>query len=200
MTRWIRTRLVLGVLALLMALPSSASAQTQLTTGKPTVFKVTVTKVEMYNGTSFVTNFPGLLQPDRWSRHVGPAVPGISNLSLPAGTYSQIRVTFSNTFTMKGSLASGGTTYYTTATTLNGGTASQAATVSDSLAEATITNPDWGAVGAPVVQTIDITPVTVTAATAYAPTIKFTVTNSLVLSTFPGTFFFTPASNTVSLV
>lgn len=200
MTRWIRMRFVLGALALLLALPSSASAQTQLTTGKPTVFKVTVTKVEMYNGTSFVTLFTGSSQLDLVAAAGVSAFPGISNLSLPAGTYSQIRVSFQNSFTMKGSLASGGTTYYTTATTLNGGTASQASTVAGALTEATISNPDWGAPTDSVVQTINITPVTVTAATAYAPTIKFTVTNSLVLSTFLGTFFFTLSAVTVSIV
>ena len=200
MIRMSRCIVVLTALLASAALPSTTWAQTQLATGKPTVFKVTVTKVELYNGTSFVTIFSGSSQLDLVTAAGEAAFPGISTLSLPTGTYSQIRVTFSNSFVMRGSLASAGTTYYTTATTLNGGTASQASTSAAAIADATIINPDWGAAGVGVVQTIAITPVTISAGGSYAPTLKFTVTNSLVLSTAGGIFFFTLAGVTVSIV
>lgn len=200
MSRMSRYTAVLAALMVIVALPVTTWAQTQLATGKPAVFKVTVTKVELHNGTSFVTIFSGSSQLDLVAAAGDSAFPGISTLALPAGTYSQIRVTFSNSFVMRGSLSSAGTTYYTTATTLNSGTASQATTTAGAIADATIHNPDWGAVGAAVDQTLAITPVTISAGAAYAPTLKFTVTNSLVLSTAGGVFFFTLSGVTVSIV
>lgn len=179
---------------------SKPQAATQLATGKPTVFRVTVTKVELYNGTSFVTIFSGTSQLDMVAAAGGAAFPGISSLSLPAGTYSQIRVTFSNSFPMKGSLASGDTTYYTTATTINSNAASMASTTASDLAEATIANPDWGALGASVVQTITVPSVTITTGTAYAPTLKFDISSSLVLNSQSGVFYFTLAAVTITMI
>ncbi len=170
-----------------------------LTTGKPTVFKVTVTKVELYNGTSFVTLFTGSSQLDLVAAASGAAFPGISSLSLPAGTYTQVRVTFSNSFTMKGSLTSGGTTYYTTATTINSDAASLASTTATDLAEATIANPSWGSLGDPVVQTITVPSQTITIGTAYTPTLNFDIGSALVLNSQLGVFYFTLAAITITL-
>jgi len=200
MNRIIKSWVVLAALGLVAALPMSASAQTQLATGKPTVFKVTVTKVELYNGTSFVTVFSGSSQLDLVAAAGGTAFPGISTLTLPAGTYSQFRVTFSNSFTMQGSLASGGTTYYTTATTINSSAASVASTSAGALAQATIANPSWGALGDPVTNTVAISSVTIAAGTAYAPTLKFDISTSLVLNTLSGVFYFTLAPITITLI
>ena len=199
MTRYIKSFVVLVALCLMAATSAPAFAQTQLATGKPTVFKVTVTKVELYNGTSYVTVFTGSSQLDL-TAVAGATFPSISAVSLPAGTYTQIRVTFGNTFTIKGSLTSTGTTYYTTATTVSGSAGSLATTVGAAVAESTILNPSWGALGADVVQTIAISAVTVATGTAYAPTLKFDVTNGLVLSTQAGVFYFTLAPITVSIV
>ena len=199
MIRMIKSLVLLTVFGVAAAMPVSAYAQTQLATGKPTVFKLTVTKVEMYNGTSFVTIFTGSSQLDMVAAAGGTAFPGISALSLPAGTYTQIRVTFANSFTLKGSLAASGTTYYTTATTLNSGAGLSASTTAGALAEGTIYNPTWGALNADVVQTISIASVTI-AGTAYSPTLKFDVSSSLVLSTLSGVNYFTLAAVTISIV
>jgi hypothetical protein len=180
---------------------SKPKAATVLATGKPTVFKVTVTKVELYNGTSFVTIFTGSSQLDLVAAAAGAAFPGISSVSLPAGTYSQMRVTFLNNFTIKGSLASGGVTYYTTATTINSNAASMASVTATDLAEASIANPDWGALSDPVVNTNSIpSPVTITTGTAYAPTLKFDISTALVLNSQLGAFYFTLQQITISLV
>lgn len=199
MIRTIKSLVLLVALGVAAAATVPVYAQTQLATGKPTVFKVTVTKVELYNGTSFITLFTGSSQMDMVAAAGGAAFPGISGLTLPKGTYSQIRVTFANSFTMQGSLAASGTTYYTTAATVNSTAGSVASTTASALAECTILNPSWGALGADVVQTISIAPVTISG-TAYAPTIKFDVTNSLVLSTLSGVNFFTLAAITISMV
>lgn len=200
MTRIIKSCIAFVALGLFVACPVSAYAQTQLATGKPTVFKVTVTKMEIFNGTSFVTIFTGSSQLDLVAAAGTSAFPGISALTLAAGTYTQIRVTFSNTFTFRGSLASGGTTYYTTAATINSNSGSVASTSAAALADATILNPTWGALGDPVVQTMTIPSQTITRGTSYAPTLKFDVTNSMVLSTLSGTIYFTLASMTVTML
>jgi hypothetical protein len=158
-------------------------AQTQTATGKPTVFKVTVTKVELHNGTTFVTVYSGSTQLDLVAAGNGAAFPAISNLTLPAGTYTQIRVTFANQFGVQGSLAFGGVTWYVTSTIVpdTGGGAAQASSSAGAAGEATLLNPAWGALGASVVQTITIPSITVGASTHYQPTVKFDVTNSLAL-------------------
>jgi hypothetical protein len=207
MNRIVKTSVLLAALCLGMVSVSASSMPAprgeamvpSLATGAPTVFKVTVTKVEIYNGTSFVTLFTGSSQLDMVSAAGTSAFPGISALSLPAGTYTQLRITFGNTFTLKGSLASGGTTYYTTATTLSSDSASQATTVAGSLAEGTIKNPLWGALGDPVVQTINIGSVVVVTGTSYAPTVKFDVSTSLVLDNTGPVFYFTLAPVTVTV-
>ena len=154
---------------------------TLLATGKPTVLKVTVTKVELWNGSAWVTLFSGSAQLDL----VGTGTfPGISNLDLPGGTYSKIRVTFSNSFTLAGSLVHLAATFYTTATTINDDAAIVAGIISPAL-ESTIKIPNWGNLGDPVVQTYDITPFTVTNETDYQPTLKFNVDNSLELWGIP---------------
>ena len=209
MTRILKTCALLAALCLAAVSVSAQKPATStpkvataaaLATGKPTVFKVTVTKVELYNGTSFVTIFSGTSQLDMVAAAGGAAFPGISSLSLPAGTYTQIRVTYSNSFPMKGSLASGGTTYYTTATTINSDAGSVASVTASDLAEATIANPSWGALGDPVVSTITIASTTITTGTAYAPTLKFDISNSLVLNSQSGVFYFTLAEMTITMV
>ncbi len=161
---------------IILALHSNANSDTKHATGKPSVFKVTVTMVELYNGTSWVTIFTGSSQLDLTG--LG-AFPGISNLDLPSGTYSKIRVTFSNSFTLAGSLVYLVTTFYTTSATVNE-TAIQAGIISPAV-EGTIKNPNWGNLGDPVVQTYDISPFTVTNETDYQPILKFNVDNSLEL-------------------
>lgn len=163
---------------------------TQLAVGKPTVFKVTVTKVELHNGTSYVTVFSGSSQLDLVSAAGATAFPGISNLTLPAATYSKVRVTFINGVAVQGTLASGGVTYYMTSTVLASGGGSLATTTGPS-AEVTLLAPDFGALNAPVTQEFTIPSITVNASTNYAPTLKFDVASGLALWNNGGTIYFT---------
>ena len=172
-------------------------ALTLLTTGKPSVLRVTVTKVELWNGSAWVTIFSGSSQLDL----VGTGTfPGISDLDLPDGTYSRLRVTFTNSFPVSGSLAHSGTTYYTTATTINSDAGLVATTTIGLWAEGIIKNPNWGNLGDPVVQEYDIAPFTVTNATNYQPTLKFSVDNSLELYQIGATYYFILNNPTVSIV
>ena len=81
--------------------------RTLLAHGTASSFKSSLKNVEMFNGTSWVSLFTGAAQLDMVP---GGTFPGISNHSLPAGTYSQIRVTFYNSFPVTGTLSYSGTT------------------------------------------------------------------------------------------
>jgi hypothetical protein len=151
-----------------------------LATGTPSSYAVTVTKVEMYNGTTWVEIFSGTAALDLVT---GGTFPGIGNLVLSEGTYSQIRVTFNNSFPASGGLSYGVLDYYTTATAF-GGQATLASTPTNtagSMAAFTFRNPAWGALNTPVTQTFGITPVTVEGATDYEPTLRFTISGTLLL-------------------
>ena len=188
----------------LRAAAPPVAADTLLGTTRPTVFKVTVTKVELYNGTSWVTVFSGSTQLDLASAALSStsvAFPGISAVSLPLGTYDQARVTFLNSFTVKGSLTATCTlgvltcTYYTTTTTLSSDSASQASVTPGDLAEVTLCNPSWGALGAPVTKTVSLTPAaTIASGTSFAPILKFDINTGLSLS-LGGTYYFSLASS-----
>jgi len=167
-----------------------------------TDFKITVTKIEMYNGTSWVTIFSGTAELDLVN---GGTFPGISNLSLPRGTYSQIRVTFRNSLPATGTLNYSGTTYYTTATTFGGETnvASDPTTASGSQTVFTFKISDWGAINAEVTQTFAITPITVGPLTNYQLILRFTISDKLVLkgtADTSSTYYFALSAPTVSIV
>jgi len=177
-------------------------AATELATTTPTSYDCSVVKVEMHNGTSWVTIFSGTTELDVVP---GGTFPGISDVSLPAGTYSQIRVTFTNSFPVKGSRSYGGDTYYTTATPFGGQTnlASTPTTDSGSEAEFTFYNPAWGALNADVTQTFSITPITVGPLTDYQPTLRFTISDTLLLNGTAGasvTYYFSLSAPTGSIV
>jgi hypothetical protein len=175
---------------------------TGLTASTPSLFKSSVKKVEMLNGTSWVTIFSGTAQLD--VKTVG-IFPGVSDLSLAAGTYSQIKLTFDNAFPVAGTLNYGGTAYYTTAATFGGQTnlASTPTTVDGSMAEFTFYNPAWGALNADVTQTFSITPITVGPATDCQPTLRFTISDKLVLNGnagTPATYYFSLSAPIASLI
>jgi len=180
----------------------SLSAITLATT-TPLYYDCSVTKVEMFNGTSWVTIFSGTAPLDVVP---GGTFSGISDLSLPAGTYSQIKVAFSNSFPLKGSRSYGGATYYTTAATFGEQTnlASTPTTDSGSEAEFTFRIKAWGAIGTPVEQTFAITPpVTVGPSTDYQPTLRFTISDKLLLKGTdgtPSTYYFSLSEPAVSIV
>jgi hypothetical protein len=165
-----------------------------LASGTPATYNSSVTKVEMYNGTSWVTIFSGTAPLDVAA---GGTFDGISDLTLPDGTYSQIRVTFNNAFPLEGSVDYGGKTYYTTAATFGGQTnlASTPTNEAGDMEAFTFRNPAWGALNADVAQTFDITPVTVDATTDYQPTLTFTISNALLFKGTAGT----PASYYLTL-
>jgi len=178
------------------------AAAATLATTTPTSYDCSVVKVEMHNGTSWVTIFSGTTALDVVP---GGTFPGVSDLSLPAGTYSQIRVTFTNSFPVKGSRSYGAATYYTTATTFGGQTnlASDPATVAGSLAEFTFSIEAWGAINTEMPQTFAITPITVGPLTDYQPTVRVTISDKLLLKGTdgtPATYYFALSAPTVSIV
>ena len=187
MTRRYRVFLqAMVVLAFAFALMMcSPNAWADLATGTPTSFKVTVTKVEMWNGSSRVTIFSGNAQLDLVA---GGTFSGIGNLTPPAGTYSKIRITIRNSFPLLGSVTYLGDTYYTTgADGGDPGTGSLATTVSGSQAEYTFYDPDWGNLNDEYTlpeQTISPA-VTIGPSTDYQPTLRFTLTNVLELDSSP---------------
>ena len=173
-----------------------------LATTTPISFDCSVTKVEMHNGTDWVTIFTGTAALDVVP---GGTFPGVSDLSLPAGTYSQIRVTFTNAFPLQGSQSYGGTTYYTTAATFGGQTnlASTPTQTAGELAEFTFRIEAWGAINTEVPQTFAITPVTVNLSTDYQPTVRVTISDKLLLKGTDGTplsYYFALSAPTVSIV
>ncbi len=165
-------------------------------------FKVTVTKIEMDNGSSWVTLFSGTAQLDLVN---GGTFPGVSNVSLPVGTYSQIKVTFRNSLPVTGQLEYGGKTYYTTAATFGGASnvASDPATVSGSQTVFTFKIDDWGALNEDVIKIFDITPaITVDAETDYQPTLIFSIKTIFLLKGSAGTdptYYLTVSEPTVSI-
>lgn len=174
-----------------------------LATGTPTSFKVTVTKVEMWNGSSWVTIFSGSAQLDLAA---GGTFSGINDLTPPAGTYSKIRITIRNSFPLLGSVTYQGNTYYTTGTDAGDpGTASQATTVSGSEAEYTFYDSAWGNLNDEYTlpeQTISPA-VTVGPSTYFQPTLRFTLTDMLDLSSVPppiSVYYITLSLLTVTIV
>ena len=175
---------------------------TGLAATTPSSYDCTVTKVKMFNGTTWITIFSGTAPLDVVP---GGTFLGISDLSLPAGTYSQIKVTFTNSFPLKGSRSYGGDTYYTTATTFGVRTnlASTPTTAAGSMAAFTFRIEAWGAINDEVTQTFSITPVTVGPLTDYQPTLRVTISDKLVLKGTAGsssTYYFALSAPTVSIV
>jgi hypothetical protein len=175
---------------------------TTLSTGNPSAYEVTVTKVEMWNGISFIVLFSGSAELDMV---IGGTFPGIDDVALPAGTYSKIKVTFNNGFPVTGMASYSGTDYYTTSAVFGGETnlASTPTTTAGSAAEFIFRNPAWGALNVDVEQEYDITPITVGEATDYQPILRFTITNTVLLKgnmDFPATYFLSLDPPTGSIV
>jgi hypothetical protein len=173
-----------------------------LTMGKASSFIVTVSSIEMFNGSAWVSLFAGTAQLDLIA---GGTFPGVADLNLPEGTYTKLRITFRNAFSTSGTLRYDGTRYYTTAATFGGQTnlASVPTTVQGSMAAYTFRMAAWGALNANVVKEFNITSITVTEETDYQPTLRFTLSNRLRLmgvSGSPGTYYFEHAEPGVSVV
>jgi hypothetical protein len=165
-------------------------------------FKVTVTKIEMNNGTGWAEIFSGASELDL----VNPGTfPGVSNVVLPFGTYSRMRVTFENSLPITGTLTYNGTAYYTTSATY-GGASNAADNPSTDAGDQTVYTfriEEWGALNADVVRVFDIGPITVDAETDYQPTLRFTISKTFLFKGSAGvssTYYFTLSTPTVSLV
>ena len=167
-------------------------------------FKVTVTKIEMYNGVSFVTIFSG--PATDLDLVNGGTFPGISDLSLPAGTYNKIKVTFKNSFPVTGQMAYDGKTYYTTGATFGGASnvGSDPSNDSGSQTVFIFRISDWGVLDKAVEREDDIAPpITVDSTTDYQPTLRFTISNTFLLkgtAGTPSTYYLTLSAPTVSIV
>lgn len=97
-------------------------------TGAATVYKVTITKFEMFNGTDWITVSDGTSSTiDIAAASAGAAAGNFfSGLNVPNGSYTQVRVTVSNTFIISGSVGSDGSTVFTTAAKSGGACVSSA--------------------------------------------------------------------------
>ena len=186
--------------------PTVSLAETTLVTSTSVAsafkdFKVTVTNIQMYNGTAWVTIFSGAAELDLVG---GGTFPGISDVALPFGTYTKMKVTFQNSLPVTGTLTYSGTPYYTTADTF-GGASNIAGSPSDSAASQTVFTyriEDWGVLGKDVEKTFDITPITVDAETDYQPTLRFTISKTFLFKGSAGTkstYYFALSAPTVSI-
>lgn len=99
------------------------SAVFAVDTGTPTKYEVSLHTFKLYNGTEYITVFDGtsvlldIASISGTNQFVGEFMSG---LSVPDGTYTKAKVQPSATFTIKGSVASGGSTYRTNGS-LSGG-------------------------------------------------------------------------------
>ena len=125
---------------------------------------------------------------------------GVNDLNLAAGKYSKIRVTLNTTIPVLGMATYGVDPYYTTATPFMGlaNQASKPTTDESDKAAFTFTNP------AGATYTFDINPaITVNANTDYQPTLRFTISNTVLLKGTagnPNSYFLTLDAPTVAFV
>lgn len=126
--------------------------------GAADYYAVTITKLELYNGTSWITVFSGTSSElDIASVSSGASAGNFFSGAVPDGTYTQVRVTPSPTFKIRGTDGAGN---YTTATN-GGGGGSTLTTDINQKATCTITLTGGNV---PTAQTQDFsaTPITVT--------------------------------------
>jgi len=130
------------IVGLIIFLLEGVNAYTQEPTllgqGTPSVYKVTLKKFRVYNGTTWIT----LKEQDTTfdiasAQSAGQIVGNFFTGTIIPGTYSQVEITPSASFTMKGYVTCNGTTYYTSTTASNG---------TNSTADFDINNPpsDYG--------------------------------------------------------
>lgn len=168
-------------------------ATTALATGPATVYRVKIVKFELYNGTNWVTAFEGTSSALDIAAVSGGASAGnfMSGLAVPDGTYTQVRVTPSPTFTFSGNDGAN----YTTATVGPGsgsvpGTAGQQA-------ECTITLTG-GSVPTAQTQDFSATPITVTDGVAnHKVRVSFDVSNAVQYIAGPNELY--PAAPAVTM-
>lgn len=190
--------LVLIVLGGIFLMTQAAFAQAALATGQATEYKVYITKFEVYNGTDWVTAFEGTSSViDIAHVERGQSAGNfMSGLAVPDGTYTQVRVTPSGTFVIKGAVTYNSTTYITTGNTVIGGGGEAAEGVAADAVETTLTLSG-------VTASIDTlpSPITVTNGVPnYKVRVSFNVENALGLQNYgPGTYQFFPEIPVVTM-
>ena len=125
--------LVFTLALLLLGLPAWAA-------GPANVYKVRIAKMELWNGSAWVTVFEGTSTAIDIASVNSGALAGqfLSGISVPDGTYTQCRVTASQIFNIKGNDGSG---RYTTATIGgNGGCVYSAVAANEAECAITITS------------------------------------------------------------
>lgn len=162
--------------AILMISPLLAFA-VQNDTGAATVYKVTVTKFEMYNGSTWVTVSNGSSTVMDIASVSAGQVAGnfFSGLIVPDGSYTQVRTTISPTFTISGSVGSDGSTIYTTATLSGGACVSSGSSANQ--AECTVAVP--GGLGDPQADTLPSTLVVSNGAPSHKIRVNFDVSAAI---------------------
>ncbi|MEW6326801.1 MAG: hypothetical protein AB1487_04315 [Thermodesulfobacteriota bacterium] len=191
------------LLALLLCLCDLCAAD-PVATGTPTIYKVTMRKLEASKdgGNTWYTLGEGDMTFDIASADAGAVVGAYaSNGSVPLGTYTKMRITSSRTFILRGSVDYLGTTYYTS----SGGTT----TVAGQLSEQSISVPDppvpvegttFTATDIITVEDRSATPFIVEEGVIKTVTIKFDVTGKLALYDMGGgSYQFMPQQPTVTL-
>lgn len=183
-----RTLLALLIITGVCAAPRAAHAAT----GPASVYKVTITQFEIYNGTSWITVSDGSSTTIDIASVQSSSVAGtfFSGLSVPDGTYTQVRVTVSGTFVISGRVGSS----YTTAVISNGGCVVTAVAANE--AECTVT----ASLPAP---TPDVLPTALTVTNgvpSHKIRVTFNVNTALEDTGFPGTIIPGQPSVTMTMV
>lgn len=137
MVKGIPARLLVLVLISLVFVFISTSAV--LADGPASVYKVTLTKFELWNGTEWITAFSGTSVTLDIASASGTSTSAgnfLSGLIVPDGTYTKVKVTPSGTFTISGNDGAGS---YTTAVVVGAGHGSTPTPIAALQAECTIT-------------------------------------------------------------
>lgn len=166
---------------------------TVFATGPATTYKVRISKFEIFNGSSWITLFEGTSSDlDIAAVSAGSAAGNFfSGLTVPDGTYSQVRVTPSPSFSVSGN---DGTRYTTAANGPFGGctvgTAGQQAECTITLTGANVPTAQT--------QNFSTTPITVKDGVAdHKVRVFFDVSNAIEFQALPGELY--PAQPTVTM-
>jgi len=149
---WIKKILTVFVCAGMLTAGSAVS----FADGPANVYRITITQMELWNGSSWVSVFSGTSNTIDIASVSSGGFAGtfLSGISVPDGTYTQVRTTVSKTFSIKGN--DGVTPRYTTAAVDANGCVSSLVAGDEAECTVTITG------AAPTDTTAFSTPITVT--------------------------------------
>ncbi len=174
----LRNKLLFLIIFILIAGMPIFALATPAATGRANKYIVKISRVDLYNGTSYITVFNSTSDAlDIASASVAGRVGNfLSGLTVADGVYTQVKVWVSTTFTINGSVyyATDGNTYYPTANV--SGISCTATTNALSAADATITISSVD----PEEKILTSTPITVTDGTPNKKLrVSFDVNNAL---------------------